>query len=66
MRDIKLVRVSEQYKSKIEEYLSAFEGKRDRVTCHEERIPGLDQLEEFGSVTEWLKYCESMIFNIIH
>ncbi|MBQ7655653.1 MAG: GNAT family N-acetyltransferase [Clostridia bacterium] len=45
---------------KIEEYRAEFPADRMRVTYDPERIPGLDRLENYDSVPDWLRFCESM------
>lgn len=60
MDAIRLVRVSEAYADQIAVYRDAFPADRPRVTASAERIPGLDHLEDFPSVHEWLAFCRSM------
>ena len=31
-----------------------------RVTCNPTRIPGLDYLEKYDNVIDWLQFCEDM------
>ena len=57
---IRLIRVTAEHARQIEEYRAAFPADRERVTPDPERIPGLDRLEEYGSVEEWLRFCEGM------
>lgn len=60
MNDIKLVKVSAEYAEKILEYREEFPVERMRVTYDPDRIPGLDHLEEYENVYEWLQFCEEM------
>lgn len=60
MDGIRLIKPSLEYAAQIEEYRSAFREERMRVTYIPERIPGMDHLEEFERVPEWLEYCRSM------
>lgn len=60
MDEITLVPVSAAYADQLLEYRSAFPDSREQVTCDPDRIPGMDHLEDFGSIGEWLAYCESM------
>ena len=41
-------------------YRDEFPAERLRVTLDPERIPGLDYLEDYDSVPEWLAFCASM------
>lgn len=41
-------------------YRAEFPAGRPQVTCDPERIPGLDRLEDFASVKDWLNWCGSM------
>ena len=45
---------------KIEEYRAEFPAERMRVTYDPERIPGLDYLEEYKNISDWLTFCEAM------
>lgn len=60
MNDIKLVKVSAEYAEKILEYRDEFPVERMRVTYDPERIPGMDHLEEYKNVYEWIRFCEEM------
>ena len=60
MDEMKLVEVSEEYADRIAEYRDEFPSERMRVTYDPERIPGMDYLEDYGSVQEWLEFCKSM------
>ena len=59
-QEIRLVRVSPAYAEKIADYRAEFPAGRMRVTLNPDAIPGLDRLEEFDSVAQWLRHCESM------
>lgn len=60
MNEIKLVKASAEIADKIETYRDEFPSDRERVTYLQERIPGLDYLEDYASVSDWLRFCESM------
>ena len=58
MDEIRLIRPTAAYAAQIAEYRAEFPSERMRVTLDPERIPGMDYLEDFGSVAEWLDFCE--------
>lgn len=60
MDKIKLVKVSVEYADKIMEYKSEFPDDRERVTYDPARIPGMDYLEKYDNVFEWIEFCKSM------
>jgi len=60
MSKIRLIKVSAEYAEKIMEYRSEFPAARERVTYDPDRIPGLDCLEDYGHVSDWLRFCQSM------
>ena len=60
MNDIELVAASAEYAEQIKEYAAEFPADRMKVVPEEDRIPGLDNLEEYDSVEEWLEYCREM------
>ena len=60
MDEIRLVRPSAEDAEQIEEYRAEFPSERMRVTYDPERIPGMDYLEDYSTVSEWLEFCESM------
>ena len=60
MSQIKLIKVSDEYAEKILEYRAEFPTERMRVTYDPSRIPGMDYLEKYESVFEWLQFCEDM------
>lgn len=60
MNRIKLIKASAEYAEKILEYRSEFPAKRMRVTYDPSRIPGMDYLEKYDNVLEWLQFCEDM------
>ncbi len=43
----------------IAEYRAAFPADREQVTPEADRIPGLDRLEEYERVEDWLRACEA-------
>ena len=45
---------------KIEEYRAEFSSGWTRVTADPDRIPGLDGLESYPTVAEWLRNCDAM------
>lgn len=60
MDEIRLVKPTAEYAAQIDEYRAEFPSGRLRVTADPDRIPGLDGLEDFPGVPEWLAYCDSM------
>lgn len=60
MSQIKLIKVSAEYAEQIEEYRAEFPAERMRVTYDPTRIPGLDYLEKYDNVLDWLQFCEDM------
>ena len=44
----------------VADYCAEFPAERMRVTYNAERIPGLDHLEAFESIAEWLAFCKEM------
>lgn len=60
MYELRLAKVSAEHAERISEYIASFPHDRERVTYEADRIPGLDHLEQFGSVEEWLDFCEKM------
>ncbi len=60
MDGIRLVKPTSEYAEQIEEYRREFPEGRMRVTYNPERIPGMDHLEDYESVLQWLEYCSSM------
>ena len=64
MNRIKLMKVSAEYAEKIWEYRAEFPTERMRVTYDPNRIPGMDYLEKYENVFEWLQFCEDMVDKI--
>lgn len=60
MSDIKLIKPSVEYAQKIADYRAEFPDERERVTYDPSRIPGMDYLEKYDNVLDWLKFCENM------
>ena len=60
MNELELIKPSGKYCEKIAEYRAEFPPDRMRVTLDPDRIPGLDHLEKFSSVSDWLNYCREM------
>lgn len=60
MSNIRLVRPSVRDAEAIAAYRAEFPPDRMRVTLDPARIPGLDGLEQFGSVEAWLRFCDEM------
>lgn len=46
--------------SAIEAYRAEFSPDRMRVTLNENRVPGMDYLEEYDSVAAWLRFTDEM------
>lgn len=60
MSVIKLIKPSVEYAEKIADYRAEFPAERERVTYDPNRIPGMDYLEKYDNVIEWLQFCDSM------
>lgn len=60
MSQIKLVEISDEYAEKIREYRAEFPSDRMRVTYDPARIPGMDYLERYENVSDWIRFCEDM------
>ncbi|MPM11735.1 hypothetical protein SDC9_58085 [bioreactor metagenome] len=60
MSEIKLIKPSAEYAEKIVEYRAEFPAERERVTYDPSRIPGMDYLEKYDNVLDWLQFCETM------
>jgi len=60
MDKLKLVKVSAEYADEIVEYKSEFPDDRERVTYDPTRIPGMDYLEKYDNIFDWLEFCEKM------
>ena len=60
MSQITLIKASAEYAEQIMEYRAEFPAERMRVTYDHNRIPGMDYLEKYESVLEWLQFCEDM------
>lgn len=58
--NLKLIKLSAEYADQIAEYVAEFPSERMRVTYIPERIPGLDHLEEYDNVLEWIQFCDEM------
>ncbi|MDO4739217.1 MAG: GNAT family N-acetyltransferase [Eubacteriales bacterium] len=60
MERISLVPVSQAYAEEIGRYRAEFSAQSTRATYVQDRIPGLDHLEEYEDAREWLRLCERM------
>lgn len=60
MSKIKLIKSSAEYAEKIAEYRAEFPAERERVTYDPSRIPGMDYLEKYDNILDWLQSCEKM------
>lgn len=60
MSAIKLIKPSAEYVDKICEYKAEFSTERERVIYEASRIPGMDYLEKYDNVFDWLQFCENM------
>lgn len=56
MDELMLVPVSADDTAAVAEYRSAFPAQTARVTADENRIPGLDCLEKYEDIADWLQY----------
>lgn len=57
---LRLLRAAPEWAERIAAYRAEFPADRMRVTPEPDRIPGLDGLEDFGTVEEWLAYTETV------
>lgn len=60
MNNIHLIRLSDKYIQQIMEYRAECQTDHMRVTYNPSRIPGLDYLEEYKNVQDWISFCESL------
>ena len=60
MSEIKLIKPSAKYAEKIAEYRVEFPDECERVTYNPSRIPGMDYLEKYDNVLDWLQFCKNM------
>lgn len=60
MNEIKLIKPSEKYAKEILQYKEEFPRERERVTVDPNRVSGMDYLENFDHVIDWLAFCETM------
>ena len=60
MDKLRLVPPAPEYAEQIREYRAEFPSERMRVTYDPERIPGLDYLENYDDIYDWLLFCGSM------
>ncbi|MBQ6510141.1 MAG: GNAT family N-acetyltransferase [Flexilinea sp.] len=60
MDELKLVFPAPEYAEQIREYRDEFPADRMRVTYDPERIPGMDYLENYEDISDWLSFCNSM------
>lgn len=60
MSKLKLIKVSAEYADQITEYVAEIPSERMRVTYIQERIPGLDHLEEYNNVFDWIRFCDEL------
>ena len=60
MEKLDLIAPSLEDAERVKEYRASFPRDRKRVTLNEERIPGLDHLEEFETVEAWLRFTDEM------
>lgn len=55
-----LVQPTEADAEKLEAYRAEFPAGRLQVTADPDRIPGMDGMEEFESVSDWISYMKTM------
>lgn len=60
MDELILVEAAAPYRDQIAAYRAEFPLDRARVTLNPSRIPGMDGLESFESVDDWLRACREM------
>ena len=56
--ELVLVKPGPEYVQKISEYRAEFPADRMQVTAKEDHISGMDCLEEFETIEDWLEFCE--------
>ena len=59
MGEIGLVQLAAEYAEQIAAYRAEFSPDRMQVSYDPDRIPGMDYLENFSDVREWLRFCET-------
>ncbi len=55
-----MVKPSAEYAQKISDYKAEYPAKRERVTYDPSRIPGMDYIEKYDNILDWLQFCENM------
>ena len=55
-----LVTPSSDHAEKIREYRDEFPADRLRVTYDPDRIPGMDYLEKYNNIQDWIEFCDSV------
>lgn len=60
MNELKLVQPSARDAERIAQCRAEYASDHMRVTLDPQRIPGLDYLEKYNTIYEWLQFCESL------
>lgn len=60
MDELKLISLSKTDMDQIHEYRAEFPSERVRVTWNSDRIPGMDYLENYKNISDWIAFCETM------
>ncbi len=60
MNEIKWIKPAAEYAKRIEDYRAEIPAERERVTYDPSRIPGMDYLEKYDNVLDWLQFCENV------
>lgn len=60
MEELRLFKPSIEYAEQIAEYKAEFSPEQIRVTYDPDRIPGMDYLETYNSIPEWLCFLDTV------
>ena len=60
MEELRLFKPSIEYAEQIAEYKAEFSPEQIRVTYDPDRIPGMDYLENYNSIPEWLCFLDTV------
>lgn len=60
MEERRLFKPSIEYAEQIAEYKAEFSPEQIRATYDPDRIPGMDYLENYNSIPEWLRFLDTV------
>ena len=60
MEELRLFKPSIEYAEQIAEYKAEFSPEQIRATYDPDRIPGMDYLENYNSIPEWLCFLDTV------